>query len=331
MKSSHHLALVITLLCCLAACSGPDSGTSGSAVSRPNVLLIVVDDMAFNDLGIFGSEIRTPNIDALAREGMFLTNFHVAPNCSPTRAMLFSGTDSHNAGLGNMAEDLSKNQKGNPGYEGYLNFQVAALSELFLEAGYHTYMTGKWHLGLSQETSPAARGFEKSYTLLQGGAGAFSDMLPLAGPGKALYRENGVQLEELPEDFYSTVFYTELMQEYIGADLDDGKPFFAYLAYTSPHWPLHAPQESIARYKGVYDAGYDALLEKRLQNLKDRGLVGADIETFPRLLDEKPWDALSLDEQRYQAKIMEIYAAMVDDVDVYIGQDNRLSQGNRGI
>ena len=320
MKSSHHLALVITLLCCLAACSGPDSGTSGSAVSRPNVLLIVVDDMAFNDLGIFGSEIRTPNIDALAREGMFLTNFHVAPNCSPTRAMLFSGTDSHNAGLGNMAEDLSKNQKGNPGYEGYLNFQVAALSELFLEAGYHTYMTGKWHLGLSQETSPAARGFEKSYTLLQGGAGAFSDMLPLAGPGKALYRENGVQLEELPEDFYSTVFYTELMQEYIGADLDDGKPFFAYLAYTSPHWPLHAPQESIARYKGVYDAGYDALLEKRLQNLKDRGLVGADIETFPRLLDEKPWDALSLDEQRYQAKIMEIYAAMVDDVDVYIGR-----------
>ena len=168
MKSSHHLALVITLLCCLAACSGPDSGTSGRAASRPNVLLIVVDDMAFNDLGIFGSEIRTPNIDALAREGVFLTNFHVAPNCSPTRAMLFSGTDSHNAGLGNMAEDLSKNQKGNPGYEGYLNFQVAALSELFLEAGYHTYMTGKWHLGLTQETSPAARGFEKILYLAAG-------------------------------------------------------------------------------------------------------------------------------------------------------------------
>ena len=201
MKSSHHLALVITLLCCLAACSVPDSGTSGSAVSRPNVLLIVVDDMAFNDLGIFGSEIRTPNIDALAREGVFLTNFHVAPNCSPTRAMLFSGTDSHNAGLGNMAEDLSANQKGNPGYEGYLNFQVAALSELFLDAGYHTYMTGKWHLGLTQETSPAARGFEKSYTLLQGGGGAFANMVPIVGPGKALYQENGEKLEELPEIF----------------------------------------------------------------------------------------------------------------------------------
>ena len=320
MKSVHYSVVVITLLCCLAACSGPDPDTSGGATSRPNVLLIVVDDMAFNDLGIFGSEIRTPNIDALAREGVFLTNFHVAPNCSPTRAMLFSGTDSHNAGLGNMAEDLSKNQKGNPGYEGYLNFQVAALSELFLDAGYHTYMTGKWHLGLTQETSPAARGFEKSYTILQGGGGAFANMLPIVGPGKALYQENGEKLEELPEDFYSTRSYTEIMQEYIDADLDDGKPFFAYLAYTSPHWPLQAPQESMTRYKGVYDAGYDALLEKRLQILKDLGLVAADIEPFPRLLDEKPWDELSLDEQRYQAKIMEIYAAMVDDVDVYIGR-----------
>ncbi len=320
MKPIHCLAVFITLTCCLAACSGPDSDTSGSTASRPNVLLIVVDDLAFNDLGLFGSEIRTPNIDALAREGVFLTNFHVAPNCSPTRAMLFSGTDSHNAGLGNMAEDLSPNQKGNPGYEGYLNFQVAALSELFLDAGYNTYMTGKWHLGLTDETSPAARGFEKSYTLLQGGAGAFANMVPIVGPGIALYQENGKKLEELPEDFYSTRFYTDRMQEYISADLEDGEPFFAYLAYTSPHWPLQAPQESIARYKGVYDAGYDVLLSQRLQNLKDLGLVAADIEPFPRLLDEKSWDELSLDEQRYQAKIMEIYAAMVDDVDVYIGR-----------
>ena len=320
MKPSRLSVLVMTLLCSLAACSGTGSDASGNADTRPNVLLIVVDDIAFNDLSLLGSEIRTPNIDALAREGVFLTDFHTSPNCSPTRAMLFSGTDSHNAGLGNMFEDLALNQKGKPGYEGYLNFQVAALPELFLEAGYNTYMAGKWHLGLTQETSPAARGFEKSYAMLQGGAGAFGNMLPVIGPGKALYRENGVKLEELPENFYSTRFYTELMQEYISADLEDGKPFFAYLAYTSPHWPLHAPQESIARYKGVYDAGYDALAEQRLQNLKDRGLVDAAVEPFPRLLDEKPWDELSPEEQRYQAKIMEIYAAMVDDVDAYIGR-----------
>ena len=320
MKPVLFSVIVATLLCFLAACSGPDSGSSGSEDSRPNVLLIVVDDLAFNDLGLFGSEIRTPNIDALAREGVFLTNFHVSPNCSPTRAMLFSGADSHNSGLGNMFEDLAPNQKDNPGYEGYLNFRVAALSELFLEAGYNTYMTGKWHLGLTRETSPAARGFERSFAPLQGGAGAFGNMLPIVGPDKALYRVNGEQLDTLPEDFYSTKFYTDLMQEYIGADLDDGKPFFAYLAYTSPHWPLQAPQESIARYKGVYDAGYDALAEQRLQNLKDRGLVDAGIEPYPRLLDERPWDELGPEEQRYQAKIMEIYAAMVDDVDVYIGR-----------
>ena len=319
MASFRLSALLIPLLCFLAACSGPGSGSSGAEDSRPNVLLIVVDDVAFNDLSLFGSEIRTPNIDALAREGVFLTNFHVSPNCSPTRAMLFSGTDSHNAGLGNMFEDLAPNQAGNPGYEGYLNFQVAALSELFLEAGYNTYMTGKWHLGLTQETSPAGRGFEKSFGPLQGGAGAFGNMLPIVGPDKALYREDGVTLEELPEDFYSTPFYTELMQEYIGADLDNGKPFFAYLSYTSPHWPLQAPQESIARYKGVYDAGYDVLADQRLQNLKDRGLVDADVEPFPRLLDERPWAELNAEERRYQAKVMEIYAAMVDDVDVYIG------------
>ena len=181
-------------------------------------------------------------------------------------------------------------------------------------------MTGKWHLGLTRETSPAARGFEKSYALLPGGAGAFANMLPIVGPGKAPYREDGVELEELPGDFYSTRFYTERMIEYIAGGLDDGKPFFAYLAHTSPHWPLQAPQESIAGYKGVYDDGYDALVDKRLRNMKDRGLVAAHVEPFPRLLDEKPWDQLSAEEQRYQAKIMEVYAAMVDDVDVYIGR-----------
>ena len=320
MKQVRDCASALILSCCLGACSGPEAPRSEATDTRPNVLLIVVDDVGFNDLGLLGSEIRTPNIDALAREGVFLSNFHVAPNCSPTRAMLFSGTDSHNAGLGSMHEDMAQNQKGKPGYEGYLSFNVAALSEIFHEAGYNTYMTGKWHLGLTQETSPAARGFKKSYAMLQGGAGAFSNMLPIVGPDKALYRENGIQLEELPEGFYSTKFYTELMQEYIDADLQDGKPFFAYLAYTSPHWPLQAPQESIARYKGVYDAGYDALQAQRLQNLKDRGLVNADARAFPRLLDEPAWYELSPTEQRYQAKLMEIYAAMVDDVDVYIGK-----------
>lgn len=299
----------------------PDPSVLSSEVGkRPNVLLIVVDDMGFTDLGFFGGEIETPNLDQLANSGVRLTNFHVAPTCSPTRAMLLSGTDSHIAGLGNMHEETAPNQQGHPGYEGYLNFRVAALPELFKDAGYNTYMTGKWHLGLTKETNPAARGFNKSFALLQGGAGHFANMLPIVGPDIAMYSEDGETIEALPEDFYSTRFYTERMIEYIDGGRANGKPFFAYLTYTSPHWPLQAPQESIAKYRGKYDAGYDVLRARRLQRVKDLGWVPVDVEPFPKLLGEKAWNELSVEEQRYQAKLMEIYAAMVDDVDVYVGK-----------
>ena len=310
------------LLSCSGNGNGGEAGSGAAETKRPNVLLVVVDDVAFNDLGIFGGEINTPVIDSLAREGVVLTNFHAAPNCSPTRAMLFSGTDSHIAGLGNMFEDLvgNDNQRGNPGYEGYLNFRVAALSELFKDAGYHTYMTGKWHLGLEDFNGPDDRGFERSFTMLEGGAGAFSNMLALFGARKAFYREDGKLLDSLPDDFYSTRHQAEKMIEYIGDNHGDGKPFFSYLAFTSPHWPLQAPEASIARYKGKYDEGYDVLKARRLQALQDRGLAPADIEPFPRFPGEKPWDELTGEEKRYQAKLMEIYAAMIDDVDIYLGK-----------
>jgi arylsulfatase len=286
----------------------------------PNILLIVVDDLGFNDLSLFGSEITTPNIDTLAEDGIVLTDFHVAPTCSPTRAMLLSGTDNHIAGLGNMHEEMPDNQKGQPGYEGYLNFRIAALPELMQDAGYHTYMTGKWHLGLTEETSPAARGFEKSFALLQGGAGAFSNMLQIFGPEKAMYREDRQLLDSLPEDFYSTKFYTEKMIDYIDSSRGDGKPFFSYLAFTSPHWPLQAPAESIAKYRGKYDEGYEVLRERRFNKLKEQGLYAQDTEPFPRLPGEPSWAALTNEEQQYEARKMEIYAAMVDDVDIYIGR-----------
>lgn len=290
--------------------------------ARPNVLVIVVDDLGYNDLGVFGGEIDTPNIDSLAGKGVILTNFHASPTCSPTRAMLMSGTDNHIAGLGSMSGLMSPNQIGKPGYEGYLNFRVAALPELFQDAGYNTYMTGKWHLGLTEETSPAARGFDKSFALLQGGAGHFSNMLPLIGGknNKALYREGRQLREQLPEDFYATRFYTERLIQYIDDNKDNGKPFFAYLAHTVPHWPLQAPRESIAKYKGKYDAGYDALRESRLARAKELGLLEDDVSPFPRLLTEKTWDELSEAEKKYQARLMEIYAAMVDDLDVYTGK-----------
>jgi arylsulfatase A-like enzyme len=287
---------------------------------QPNILLIVVDDLGFNDLSLFGSEISTPNIDVLAQEGMVFTNFHVAPTCSPTRAMLLSGTDNHIAGLGNMHEEMPDNQRGQPGYEGFLNDRIAALPELIRDAGYHTYMTGKWHLGLTEETSPAARGFEKSFTIVQGGAGAFSNMLQIFGPEKAMYREDRQLLDSLPDNFYSTKFYTEKMIDYINSSHGDGKPFFSYLAFTAPHWPLQAPAESIEKQKGKYDEGYDVLRERRFNALKEKGLYAHDSEPFPKLPGEPTWESLSSEEKKYEAKKMEIYAAMVNDVDIYIGK-----------
>jgi len=285
--------------------------------NRPNILLVVADDLAFTDIGAFGGEIETPNLDALAASGVRLTQFYVAPTCSPTRSMLLSGTDNHLAGLGNMAEELRENQQANPGYEGYLNFRVAALPELLQDAGYHTYMAGKWHLGMTAETSPGARGFERYFCLLQGGAGHL-DQMPLVGPKPAVYEEDGERIN-LPEDFYSSRTYSERMIEYLENRPKDGKPFFGYLTYTAPHWPLQAPNESIEKYAGKYDSGYDALQASRFKKMQELGLTTPSMKVMEPLPSEKTWDLLSDEEKRIEARKMEIYAAMVDDLDHYLG------------
>ena len=285
---------------------------------RPNVLLIVADDLGYSDLGVFGGEINTPNLDALGHAGVLLTQFYSAPTCSPTRSMLFSGTDNHLAGLGHMYEELRANQAGNPGYEGHLNFRVASLAEIMRNAGYHTYMTGKWHLGLTEETSPHARGFERSFALAQGGAAHLGDM-PLIGPNPPVYREDG-KLARIPGDFYSSRFYARRLIEYLKSNDADGRPFFAYLAFTAPHWPLQAPRESVEMYAGKYDAGWDALQGKRFENMKKLGLLDREAVAFARLASEPAWQDLSSDEKQVEARKMEIFAAMVDDMDRYTGE-----------
>ncbi len=306
-----QLLFGISFMICLFSCKSPQD-------NRPNILLIVADDLAFTDLGTFGGEIQTPNLDALARSGVRLTQFYVAPTCSPTRAMLLSGSDNHLVGLGNMAEELRENQQDILGYEGYLNFRLAAMPELLKDAGYHTYMVGKWHLGLTEETSPAARGFEKSFSLVQGGAGHLDDM-PLLGPNPAIYREDG-KLVKLADEFYSTRTYSERLIQYLENRPDDGNPFFAYLAYTAPHWPLQAPKESVAKYTGRYDEGYDALQNSRFSKMKDLGLATPEMMIAPKDPDEKSWDSLSIKEKKNEARKMEIYAAMVDDLDRHLGK-----------
>ena len=313
---------VFLLLCALllGACIAPDDHQTSKSITsnRPNILLIVADDLGYTDLGAFGGEINTPNLDSLARSGVKLTQFYVAPTCSPTRAILMSGTDNHLAGLGNMAEELRANQQGHPGYEGHLNARVAALPELLRESGYHTYMTGKWHLSFDEDTSPEARGFERSFALLPGGGGHFDD-LPLVGPKRAVYREDS-KITQLPEDFYSSRTYSERLIEYLKARPDDGQPFFAYLAFTAPHWPLQAPVESIARYKGRYDAGYDVLQAERFARMRELGLLSEGMQMTPLISGEPAWEDLSDYDKQVASRNMEIYAAMVDDLDHYLGE-----------
>lgn len=308
-----RIVLVAILALVISSC-----GDTREGQKPPNVLLIVADDLGYSDIGAFGGEITTPTLDLLAEEGLRSTNFHVLPSCSPTRSVLLSGTDNHVAGIGTMGEFKTPEMEGHPGYVGYLNFEVAALPEVLKAAGYHTYMAGKWHLGFEEETSPYARGFEETFILVPGGGSHWSDRKPISPPQTMLYRRNGKPVEALPEDFYSTKDYTDSVLEWIEQNHGDGKPFFAYLSYTAPHDPLHAPKEYIDKYRGKYDQGWDLLREERLQALKDLGVVPEDARPFPRLASVTAWDEMSPEERMEAARDMEVYAAMIDYMDEQI-------------
>ena len=301
--------------------SQPALASKREPTKTPNFLVIVADDVGFSDLGFMGGEIRTPSLDGLADKGRILTNFYVSPNCSPTRSMFLSGTDNHQAGLGVMAEHIGDEVRGRPGYEGYLSERVYTLPARLKDHGYHTYITGKWHLGLKENTGPHKRGFEKSFVLLQGGGSHFNDRSGLGSAlPEALYRDNGQLVEELPEDFFSSTFYTDKMIEYIESDKVDGQPFFAYLAFTAPHWPLHAPDDYIDRYAGRYNAGWDIMRERRLAGLKKTGVLPEDATSYPRLDKVPAWDSLPDYAQKNYARRMELYAAMIEHMDVQIGR-----------
>ena len=322
MRRSSRLArsFCVVIGVVLGACtSGPDDDAAATAEGprRPNILFILADDLGYSDLSVFGSEIPTPNLDALALNGMLLTDFYAGMTCAPTRAMLMSGTDHHVAGMGVQGRPSREDQRGQPGYEGYLNFRVASLADLMADAGYDTYMTGKWHLGEELEQGPRARGFKRSFVSLDGAAhlGGWD----WRGPQPARYRD-GEEIVNVGDDFYTTRFYTERMIEYIEQDRAGGKPFFAYLAYTAPHWPLQAPDESIARFKGWYDEGYEALYARRFARQQELGLVRADAEPIDDARFNPRWSDLADGERRFEARRMEIYAAMVSDLDRYVGE-----------
>ncbi|MEM1155636.1 MAG: sulfatase-like hydrolase/transferase, partial [Pseudomonadota bacterium] len=270
---------------------------SGSSLKRANLLLIVADDMGFSDLGSFGGDADTPNLDSLALEGLRLTNFHAAPSCSPSRAQLLSGADNHLVGLGNMAELLPRYpwQQGRPGYEGYLTRKAVTLARVLQEHGYRTYMTGKWHMGHEPDLVPSARGFDRSFALMGGTSSHYAadngrDGVP------TIFMEDG-QVSSWPADGYSSDVYTDKLLEFLDLDRTESKPFFAYLAYTAPHHPLHAPKALIDKYAGVFDDGYEAVMSERLARMRTLGVIpDREIDLF-RHPGARSWSSLPQDEK----------------------------------
>lgn len=315
---SLFLPSVLVAMCLVAA--------SQSAIAearphkRPNVVLIVADDLAFSDIGAFGGEISTPNLDALTARGMQLTNFYASPTCSPTRAMLLTGADHHRVGLGTMAERMAPQQSGRPGYEGFLTRRIPTIAERLKAAGYRTLMTGKWHLGLTAETSPAARGFDRSFALLQGAHNHFGfdqDRAHVASGAQALYREDR-RLVAAPVGAYSSDHFTDRMIGFLDEVKGDGRPVFAYLAFTAPHWPLQAKDRDIAKYRGRYAGGPEALRNRRLAKMRKLGIIPRSVHPYP--YQGSRWESLSAAERAIEQAKMEVYAAMVDNLDQNIGR-----------
>lgn len=316
MKKSLVSGISIAALLIAAGCQKTqEEQPVETRAKRPNILLIVADDMGYSDIGAFGGEVATPTLDALAGDALRFSNFHVLPSCSPTRSVLLSGVDNHLAGMGTMGEFSTPEMENHPGYAGYLNFEVAALPEVLQADGYRTYMAGKWHLGDQPETRPHARGFDETFALMPGGGSHWNDRRPLSPPQTMYYSRNGEDIESLPDDFYSTRYYTDNLLRFIEDDQGDEDPFFAYLSYTAPHDPLHAPKEYIDKYRGVYDSGWDDLRQNRLQALVELGIVPAGAEPSPRIESVSAWSDLPNEERANSARDMEIYAAMLDYMD----------------
>lgn len=293
-----------------------------AADDRPNFLVIITDDLGYSDLGAFGGEIATPNLDSLALSGVRLTDFHTSPACSPTRAMLLTGSDNHRVGLGAMAEVRQDNQTGLPGFEGYLRSDAPTLAERLSSAGYRTLYSGKWHLGAQAGQEPHSRGFQHSFALMQGGGNHFGVGLSPDPTKPTGYRENGVTITSLPKDFYSSEYFSAKLADQIRttkAAADGSKPFFAYLSFTAPHFPLQAPPRTIAKYKGRYDAGFEVLRNERLKRQVELGLLDSSVAAHT-LVETGGWNSLSAEEKRVSAREMEIYAAMVDHIDQGVGQ-----------
>lgn len=290
--------------------------------TSPNFLFIVADDMGYSDFTPFGGEINTPNLDALAQEGVRISNFYTAPTCSPARSMLLTGVDNHKNGMGVMGEFLTPFRIKNPtaifnqGYKGALNDNVLTIAQVLKTKGYNTYISGKWHLGEKEKYLPINKGFDQSFVLLQGSATHFGQPIPVVSEkAEATLVENKHEVH-VADDFYSTIGFTDKLLSYLKSD--EERPFFAYLAYTAPHDPLQVDTSYSAKYQGAYEQGYDVIRQKRFETLVEMGVFDKLVKPSEKLAPA--WDSLTSEEKKRQSRVMEVYAGMIDNMDEQIGR-----------
>jgi arylsulfatase A-like enzyme len=289
------------------------------ADARPNIVLIVADDIGYSDFGAYGGEIETPNIDALADAGVRFSNFHAASSCAPTRAMLLTGVDNHLAGVGSMRELMPLSHRGKPGYDGVLNDRVRTIASLMQAAGYRTSVAGKWHLGYDSGNLPPARGFDYSVIQADSGADNFEMRPYLPMTPDVYWFENGERLSSLPEDFYSSTFFVDRTIAFLESTRTDGGPFFAYVAFQANHTPIQAPATFIDRYRGRYTQGWHATRQARVGKLSEYGLIDAQA-TLAAGPSQDEWDALSTEQQYVEARRMQAYAGMATAMDHEVGR-----------
>ncbi len=290
-----------------------------AASARPNIVVLVADDWGFTDVGAFGGEIATPHLDALARQGMRFSNFHVAASCSPTRSMLLTGVDNHRNGVGNLREAMPLEHLGQPGYQGSLTQRVVTVSTLLQDSGYRTYIAGKWNVGSERYNLPDKRGFDRS--IIQGDTGSDNwepakRYLPHAA--KVEWFEDGKEAV-MPTDYYSSQYFVDRMIDYLKPGAQDGKPFFAYVGFQANHVPLQAPAAFIEKYRGKYKDGWDALREARRNRAAALGLIPKDTPMV-RMSTTADWNALSEKDKLYEQRRMEVYAGMADAMDHEVGR-----------
>lgn len=310
-------SLGATLALFMATAASPQ-GRAAPAARAPNIIILLADDWGFSDVGAFGGEMATPNIDALAANGVRFSNFHVAGSCSPTRAMLQTGVSSHRAGLGNMPETIPPAHVGRPGYDAVLNRRVVTIADVLRAAGYRTYLTGKWHLGHGPDNLPNSRGYDRSFALSQSGADNFDDKPNLLLYDDADWNEDG-QPAALPSDYYSSTFIVDRMISYIDAGRADGRPFLASLNFLANHIPVQASDADIARYRGRYDAGWDALRSARRAGVERQGVLPARTAAV-RMAHIPTWSSLGAEERARRARAMEAYGAMATAMDREVGR-----------